>query len=43
MHTYFGLSGLSLMGRHDLNEMFPELNCTKRVHDRLKTLHALWQ
>ncbi|XP_066145147.1 geranylgeranyl transferase type-1 subunit beta isoform X1 [Euwallacea fornicatus] len=43
MHTYFGLAGLSLMRYDNLNEMFPALNCTKRTHDRLKSLHARWK
>ncbi|KAL1509430.1 hypothetical protein ABEB36_004169 [Hypothenemus hampei] len=42
MHTYFGLAGLSLMKYENLNEMYPPLNCTKRVHKRLKALHAQW-
>jgi len=43
MHTYFGLAGLSLMQYENLTEMFCELNCTKRVHERLKSLQAQWE
>ncbi|XP_060527273.1 geranylgeranyl transferase type-1 subunit beta [Cylas formicarius] len=42
MHTYFGLAGLSLMKFDNLREMFCPLNCTRKVHDHLKTLHAGW-
>jgi len=42
MHTYFGLAGLSLMRYENLQEMFPALNCTKDVHDRLLLLHKQW-
>ncbi|CAG9773090.1 unnamed protein product [Ceutorhynchus assimilis] len=43
MHTYFGLAGLSLMDYGGLNEMFPKLNCTRRVHERLVILHTQWK
>ncbi|KAH1005799.1 hypothetical protein HUJ04_006715 [Dendroctonus ponderosae] len=43
MHTYFGLAGLSLMNYGDLNEMFPALNCTSRIHSRIKKLHLQWE
>lgn len=43
MHTYFGLAGLSLMKYENLEQVHCELNCTKRVHERLKTIHANWK
>ncbi|NP_001177770.1 geranylgeranyltransferase type I beta subunit [Bombyx mori] len=42
MHTYLGLSGLSLIGESGLLEIEPRLNITKRAYEHLKCLHEQW-
>lgn len=44
MHTYFGLAGMSLMGRNgDLNKMFFMLNMTQRAKDWMDQVHKRWK
>uniref|UniRef100_A0A1B6I2N9 Geranylgeranyl transferase type-1 subunit beta n=1 Tax=Homalodisca liturata TaxID=320908 RepID=A0A1B6I2N9_9HEMI len=42
MHTYLGLSGLSLMGEPGLSEMNAALNITQRAATHLKTVQNTW-
>lgn len=42
MHTYLGLSGLSLMQGDGLQEVQPALNVTIKTHQHLLRLHAKW-
>lgn len=41
-HTYFGLCGLSFLKEPGLQEVIPTLNVSARTHEKLKTLHKLW-
>nr|CAH7742850.1 unnamed protein product [Callosobruchus chinensis] len=43
MHSYLGLAGLSLMEFEGLNEMFSDLNITKRTHEFLENVQATWK
>lgn len=43
MHTYLGIAGLSLLNYEGVNEMFTELNITKKAFDNLKQIHAAWK
>ncbi len=42
LHTYLSISGLSLLGEASLQPVNPALNVTRRVTDRLKSMHDLW-
>ncbi|XP_054286396.1 geranylgeranyl transferase type-1 subunit beta [Macrosteles quadrilineatus] len=42
MHTYLGLSGLSLMGEEGLQEVHAALNITQRAVAHLKTVQDQW-
>lgn len=43
MHTYFGLAGLSIIGKKNLNQMFCTLNMTQRARDHLEQIHNRWK
>jgi geranylgeranyl transferase type-1 subunit beta len=42
-HTYFGLCGLSFLKEPGLLEVVPTLNISSKAHEKLKTLHKLWE
>ncbi|XP_039291534.1 geranylgeranyl transferase type-1 subunit beta isoform X2 [Nilaparvata lugens] len=42
LHTYLGLSGLSLMGEKGLLQIHPALNITERAYSHLQRLHDSW-
>jgi len=42
LHSYMGLSGLSLIGGFGLEDVEPTLNITKRSFDRMKEIHEKW-
>lgn len=43
LHTYMGLSGLSLMKYDELEEVNPLLNISQRAYAHLKSLHMKWR
>lgn len=43
LHTYMGLSGISLMNCDDLEEVMPLLNISKRAYAHLKDIHSKWR
>jgi geranylgeranyl transferase type-1 subunit beta len=43
LHTYLGLSGLSLRPGADLLPVEPALNISQRASRHLATLHKTWQ
>lgn len=42
LHTYLGLSGLSLMGEEGLLSIHPALNITERAYSHLQSIHETW-
>ncbi|XP_075238392.1 geranylgeranyl transferase type-1 subunit beta [Lycorma delicatula] len=42
LHTYLGLSGLSLLGEEGLLEVDPRLNISKRALKHLEQIHQSW-
>ncbi|XP_024944464.1 geranylgeranyl transferase type-1 subunit beta [Cephus cinctus] len=43
LHTYLGLSGLSLLGEADLQAMNAALNISQRAYNRLQDIHKRWR
>ena len=43
LHSYMGLSGISLLGECGLEEVEPCLNITRRSRDRMAEVHEKWR
>ncbi|XP_076066537.1 geranylgeranyl transferase type-1 subunit beta [Oratosquilla oratoria] len=43
LHTYLGMSGLSLFGEDGLQPVNPALNISQRAHEHLLSLHKGWR